>query len=97
MSNLSAGLDDGILGLVDDRIRSVLVLEPDDSCLLLIKSERAGKDGESGSEERERLHVGECGEWRLSVSASIVRLIETEVFEVDVRCKSVSCGRGKDG
>jgi hypothetical protein len=57
MSDLSASLDEGVLALIDDVVGGRLVLEPDDSRLLLINSQGAWDHRESGGDKGEESHV----------------------------------------
>lgn len=57
--DLATSLDDVVLGLVDDRVGGVLVLEPDDGRLGLVNTEHAGDNGEGGNDESERAHIVE--------------------------------------
>jgi hypothetical protein len=57
MSNLSASLNEGIFALIDDAVGSRLVLEPDNSRLLLINSEGAWNNRESGGDKGKESHV----------------------------------------
>lgn len=59
VGDLATGLDDVVLGLVDDRVGGVLVLEPDDGRLGLVNTEDTGDHGEGGNDESEGAHVGE--------------------------------------
>ena len=61
--DLATSLDEGCLGLVDNFVRSRIVLEPDNGGLLLVNGEGAGQDGKRGSEIGERSHDDDNKDW----------------------------------
>jgi hypothetical protein len=57
MSDLSTSLNEGVFALIDDAVRGRLVLEPDNSRLLLINSQGAWGNRESGGDKGKESHV----------------------------------------
>ena len=56
VGNLAAGLEDRVLGLVDDRVGSRWVVKPNNGRLGLVNTENARNEGQGGSEESVRSH-----------------------------------------
>lgn len=56
MCDLSTSADDVILGLLNDVVRRIGILEPNNGRFALIDSESAGDHGEGGGQESDGTH-----------------------------------------
>ena len=103
VGNFAAGLDDRVLGLVDDRVGSSWVVEPNNGRLGLVNTENAWNKGQGGGEEGVSSHVddleGESGPADWSVFCRCESAFESwrEVFRCVTGQRVNQPNRGGNG